>query len=231
MTDSPTAPSQNPDIATGSIITAEQSASFVALLRKHGVSEDQIKEAVTGDGHVYVAPNADVSIPDRRTEDLKQFDAFAGPNTDPAAYKTSIFNLRGAPQTGDLATVLGATGPEFVPALEQAMRNGMAAMALPAQVGGSIIEMAGETAARFSRMSDAEKSQARQAARASVEQIFGPDATKDARELLNLWRTVSPDVVDALVAADYLSDARVLGALVSQAQRMNARDALGKVKK
>ena len=86
---------------------------------------------------------------------------------------------------------------------------------------------AGQGARRFAGMSsDVEKSAARQQVRQQVEAVYGEGAAKEAAAVLQQWRSRSPKAVDALINADYLSDPRVYGQLITRGRINAARKGL-----
>jgi len=201
---------------------------MVTGLRGAGVAEEAITAALKADGiEVPAKPGTDT-----RSEAEKAFDQSSlAPAASGSEYQVQWYSHPPIP-TDELAAALNVPVADrigFQQALDTGLRGAMAAMAMPREVGGALIELMCDSAARYSQLgSDAERSLYNRAARADAEAVLGPDATKDNQAVLG--RLPAP-LVTALANGGYLSDAKVLAQLALQNRRQSARDDLAKASK
>ena len=174
----------------GRHMTPEQAAKSAADLIAAGMDPKTVRDAMAADGHTLPgAPGQD-----RRSDEAREFNAspMAG-QSDPAAY---TFALR-PEQIGlddELAAALGCNPAAGVAdntlpmKFNQAIREGFAAMGLPAALG-SIAEMMAEAS------SPAAKAIERQHVRHQVEAVLGEGAAAEASKVLDAWRAKAPRLV------------------------------------
>src|SRR5262249_22012712 len=130
-----------------------------------------------------------------------EFDASTlASNTDAGAYGVVQWFTHPATITPDLATAMKAEGqdaPQQQAALDRTLREGLAAVGIPRAAGAGTIELMSDTARKFAGRSEAEKTAMRLQAKAGVEAVYGPDASKEYTAVLQAWRTKNPALVDS----------------------------------